>query len=342
MTTTKVGLVLGGGGLVGMAYHAGALKALGDRGVDLGAADVLVGTSAGAVMAAYLAAGWTADDFFEYAHGRHPDVVKESSDRNGNLNVFVPLWSSPAQRVARSIGSMFAVASSRGYVRKVTGGRVPGPLLRRTFPAGLFSSTETRLRLQEDLPTTWPRAGVYLCAADLYSGKRVAFGHADAPEAPFPDAVLASTAIPGIFPPVRIGNRQYVDGGIVSATSLDLAVAEGCEAIICVAPLGYRNEGGIVEPRLWGPMLMRSLFARTLKREVNEARRTGIDVLVIRPWASDLADLGTNSMRDFDRAKIVELSMKSAWRVLDQHDDHPALQAFLQARETRSKSSSLQ
>lgn len=339
--TTKVGLVLGGGGLVGMAYHAGALKALSDRGVDPGAADVLVGTSAGAVMASYLAAGWTADDFFDYANGRHPDVVKESSDRNGNLNVFVPLWSSPAERVARSIGSMFAVVSSRGYLRRVTGGRVPAPFLRRRFPSGLFSSTEARLRLQEDLPATWPRPNLFLCAADLYSGKRVAFGHPDAPEAPFPDAVLASTAIPGIFPPVRIRDRQYVDGGIVSATSLDLAVAEGCQAIICVAPLGYRNEGGIAEPKLWGPMLMRSLFARTLRREVNEARSVGVDVLVIRPWASDLADLGTNSMRDFDRMKIVELSMKSAWRVLEQHADHPALQAFLGARATSPRSSSL-
>jgi NTE family protein len=338
----KLGLVLGGGGLIGMGYHAGSLKALDEFGVDVAGADVIVGTSAGAVMSAYLAAGWTPDDFFDYAHGKHPDVAKEANN-NGVPTVFVPLYNGARERVARSIGSAFAVASSRGYVKRVTRGRMPSSLLRHAFPSGLFSTTETRLRLQEDLAPEWPERDVFLCAADLYTGERVAFGHPDAPPAPFPDAVLASTAIPGIFPPVKVGERQYVDGGIVSATSLDLAVDAGCDAIICVAPLGYRNEGGVAEPKLWGPMLVRSLFARTLKREVVEARRRGVSVLVIRPWASDLAELGSNSMRDFDRAAIVELSRKSATRVLETESDHPALVAYLdQASETRSRRSSLQ
>lgn len=338
----KLGLVLGGGGLIGMGYHAGSLKALDEFGIDPASADVIVGTSAGSVMGAYLAAGWTPDDFVDYAHGRHPDVTKEVGN-NGVPSVFVPLYDNAVQRVARGIGSAFAVASSRGYLKKITGGRMPGSLLRKTFPAGLFSTTETRLRLQEDLSMGWPKRELYLCAADLYTGERVAFGHPDEPEAPFPDAVLASTAIPGIFPPVKIGDRQYVDGGIVTATSLDLAVEAGCEAIICIAPLGYRNEGGVAEPKLWGPMLMRALFARSLKREVNDARSQDIPVLVIRPWASDLAELGTNSMREFDRGAIVDLSVESATRVLEAHDDHPALEAFLdQASETRSRRSSLQ
>lgn len=338
----KLGLVLGGGGLIGMGYHAGSLKALEGFGIDPASADVIVGTSAGSVMGAYLAAGWTPDDFVDYAHGRHPDVTKEAGN-NGVPTVFVPLYDNAVQRVARGIGSAFAVASSRGYLKRITGGRMPGSFLRQTFPAGLFSTAETRLRLQEDLSMDWPQRELYLCAADLYTGERVAFGHPDAPEAPFPDAVLASTAIPGIFPPVKIGDRQYVDGGIVSATSLDLAVEVGCEAIICIAPLGYRNEGGVAEPKLWGPMLMRALFARSLKREVNDARAKDIPVLVIRPWASDLAQLGTNSMRDFDRGAIVDLSLESATRALEAHDDHPALGAFLdQASETRSRRSSLQ
>ena len=339
----KIGLVLGGGGLIGMGYHAGALKALDEFGIDPATSDVIVGTSAGSVMGSYLAAGWTPDDFVDYAHGRHPSVAKEITDDKGVPSVFIPLYRNASERVARSIGSMFAVASSRGYVNRVTRGRVPLPFLRHTFPSGLYSTTDTRLRLQEDLDSGWPREGLYLCAADLYTGERVAFGHPDAPEAPLPDAVLASTAIPGIFPPVKIGDRQYVDGGIVSATSLDLAVEAGCDAIICIAPLGYRNEGGVAEPKLWGPMLMRSLFARTLKREVNDARARGVDVLVIRPWASDLAELGTNSMRNFDRGAIVELSRTSATRFLREHSDHPALSAFLdQASDTRSRRSSLQ
>ena len=339
----KIGLVLGGGGLIGMGYHAGALEALDGWGVDVGAADVIVGTSAGAIMGSYLVAGWTPADFVDYANGRHPDVIKENGS-SSQLSPFVPLWSNSLQRVSRSLGSMFAVASSRGYVNRLARGHVPGALLRHAFPSGLYSTTETRLRLEEDLPHAWPEREIFICTADLYTGERVAFGYPGSPDAPFPDAVLASTAIPGLFPPVKIRDRQYVDGGIVSATSLDLAVDAGCEAIICVAPLGYRNEGGIAEPKLWGPMLMRSLFARTLRREVLEARRRDVSVLVIRPWATDLADLGTNSMRnDFDRGAIVELSRRSTVRLLEQENDHPALQAAHdQASETRSRSSSLQ
>src|SRR5687768_16413372 len=121
-----------------MGYHAGALKALDDHGIDPASADVIVGTSAGSVMGAYLAAGWTPDDFVDYAHGRHPDVAKEANN-NGVPSVFIPLYSNVRERVARSIGSAFAVASSRGYVNKLTRGRMPGSILRQTFPAGLFS-----------------------------------------------------------------------------------------------------------------------------------------------------------------------------------------------------------
>lgn len=324
----KVGLVLGGGGLVGMGYHAGALKALHEWGADVAGSDVIVGTSAGSIMGAYLAAGWTPGDFFDYANGRHPRAVRDLRDQQREAsNVLTPLWRTPAERISRSIGSMFAVVSARGYWNRATGGRMPGVRLRRAFPAGLYSTTETHLRFREDLPERWPRSELFICAADLYTGKRVVFGHPDAPEAPLPEAVLASTAIPGVFPPVKIGGRYYVDGGIVSATSLDLAVEAGCDAIVCIAPLGYLNEGGIAEPKLWGPMLMRSLFARTLRREVRQARARGVDVLVIRPWASELAQLGTNSMRHFDRAAIVGASREGVLRLLEQQAGHPALRA---------------
>lgn len=324
----RLGLVLGGGGLVGMGYHAGALKALDDWGVDPDLFDVIVGTSAGSVIGSYLATGWTLDDFYEYAHGRHPKSERtEREQRDEVRKLFVPLWGSRGERIRRGIGSTFALASSRGYWLRAARGRVPGPAWRHAFPAGLYSTDESRRRLSEDLPQDWPGRELYVCAADLYTGERVAFGTDDAPEAPLPDAVLASTAIPGLFPPVRIGTRQYVDGGIVSATSLDLAVAAGCEAIVCIAPLGYRNEGGLPEPKMWGPMIVRSLFARSLRREVRDARAAGVEVLVIRPWITELVAQGTNSMRHFDRAAVVDAARAGALRVLEENADHAALSA---------------
>lgn len=332
----KTALVLGGGGLVGMAYHAGALKALHDAGLDPAGADVLIGTSAGSIIGSYLAAGWNADDFYEYAHGRHRDVHKDPPDQHEAVRqLFVPMWETPMQRAQRSVGSLFAIASSRGFWRGGRRGRIPHEALRRAFPAGLYSTERTRERFHEDLPYEWPRENVFICAADLYSGELVSFGRAGAPEAPFPDAVLASTAIPGLFPPVKIGDRHYVDGGIVSATSLNLAVEEGCEAILCVAPLGYRGEGSFfaTDPRVWPMMASRQLFARTLRREVHDARQKGCEVLVIRPWIEELARLGVNAMRHFDRSAITDASRDGVQRVLNNNADHAVLEVFKRSDE---------
>jgi NTE family protein len=325
----KRALVLGGGGLVGMGYHAGALKALEEWGLDLGGADLIVGTSAGAVMGSYVAAGWTGSDFYDYAHGTHPASERdEAAQREQVRTIFTPLWQTPIERLRRGVGSTFAVASSRGYWNRVVRGRVPAGALRRAFPAGLYSTAETRFRLHEDLPEEWPRDGVYVCAADLYTGRRVAFGHPDAPPATFPEAVRASTSIPGVFPPVRIGDRHYVDGGVVSATSLDLAVAAGCSSIVCVAPLGYRkDELDARDPRLWSSMLVRSLFARTLRREVLAARAAGVHVFVVRPWLAELKAHGTNSMRHFDRAALARSAREGTLRLLEDNAEHPALRA---------------
>lgn len=331
----KRALVFGAGGIVGMGYHAGALKALDDFGVDPASYDVLIGTSAGSVMAAYLAAGWTASDFYDYAFGRHPEARPGSDgERDEVREIFTPLWSTGGERIRRGIGSLYAIASSRGYV--------PGPLrvplkpLRRAFPSGLYSTITTRERLHRDLPQEWPRHNLFLCTADLQTGKRVAFGAPGAPRPPFPDAVLASTAIPGVFPPVRIGDRHYVDGGIVTPTSLDLAVEEGCDAILCLAPLGWRREGAAVarDPRMWGPLVARSPFARTLRREVLAARSAGVEVLVLRPWLDELRALGTNSMRYYDRRAVVEAARVGAARVLDDSEGHPALASQAPARRT--------
>lgn len=311
-----------------MGYHAGALKALEEWGLDLGGSDVIVGTSAGAVMASYIASGWTGDDFYEYAHGRHAKSERDEAEQKDQVRtIFTPMSRSRAERVRRSIGSTFAVVSSRGYWHKATRGRLPSSALRKAFPAGIYSTEDTRFRLHEDLPEQWPRDGVYICAADLYTGERVAFGAPGAPPATLPEAVRASTSIPGVFPPVRIGDRQYVDGGVVSATSLDLATEAGCGSIVCVAPLGYRKDEveRTRDPRLWSSMLVRSLFARTLRREVVAARAAGVHVLVIRPWLADLRAHGTNSMRHFDRASLTDSAREGTLRLLEENADHPAL-----------------
>src|ERR671914_1061413 len=109
-----LGLVLGGGGLVGMGYHAGALKALDEWGVDPDRFDVIVGTSAGSVIGSYLATGWSLSDFFEYAHGRHERAEHdEAGQRDEVRRLFEPLWASRGERIRRGIGSAFALRAGR-------------------------------------------------------------------------------------------------------------------------------------------------------------------------------------------------------------------------------------
>lgn len=312
-----------------MAYHAGALKALDEAGLDLEGFDIMVGTSAGAIMAAYVAAGWTPDDFYDYAYGRHPQARQNGRTPEEEIaRIFTPLWSGAGERVRRGIGSFFALAAARGHWQRVARGRIPSGTLRKAFPSGLYSTEETRRRLQEDLPRGWPREGLLISTVELYSGRRVAFGAPGAPPATLPEAVLASTAIPGVFPPVRIGDRSYVDGGAATATSLDLAVEGGCRAVLCIAPLGWHNEGALAlrDPKVWAPMITRTLFARTLREEVRAAREKGVDVLVIRPSLEELKALGTNAMRDFDRVAMVERARLGARRVLAAKEGHPVLE----------------
>jgi NTE family protein len=312
---------------VGMGYHTGALKALFDWGIDPRAFDLIVGTSAGSVLGAYLRAGWSANDFYDHAHGRHPDSVEDpGTHRQEAGEVFTPLWRSRRERIRRGVGSAFAAVSSRGYLGFAARGREPAQSLKQLFPSGMYSTERTSQRFHADLPEQWPSEDIYVCAADLYTGTRVAFGSPAAPVAPYPDAVLASTAIPGVFPPVRIGSRYYVDGGVRSATSLDLAADAQCDAIVCIAPLGFRTDSVVLgDPTMWGPIVVRTLFARALRREVNDARSHGIDVFVIRPWSTELKAHGTNSMRRHDRVAVTEGALEGATRLLMEHSDHPAL-----------------
>lgn len=316
--------MFGGGGLIGLAFHAGVLKALAERGVDVSGTDLIVGTSAGSIVASYLASGRKQESFNESASPDEP--------RNEIGRLFAPAWSSPGDRLRRLIGSGFAMMSSRGLWRAPR----PAPFLRRAFPSGLYSMSETRMRLGGELPDGWPERELLICAADLYTGRRMAFGGPESPRTSLVDAVMASIAIPGIFPAVHIGGRHYVDGGVVSATSLDLAAASGCEAILCIAPLGYRNDfpPTFRQPRSWSPMIVRTPFTRSLRREVISARAGGAHVLVLRPYLSDIRGWGTNFMRIRDRAEVAEAARKSAHRTLDDQGDPHVEWAFKRAYET--------
>jgi NTE family protein len=277
----KIALVLGAGGTVGMAYHAGVLRALEvEAGFVPNSADLVVGTSAGSVIGAYLRTGWSTEDFWNMAN--------DMGDGPEPPEIFSPRFRSPIDVVRRGVGSAFVLGRSV----------LPWPLqvpevLRRAFPGGMYRMAEGRRRFTEELPEEWPDKALWLCAVDIVRGRRVVLGRAGAPSAPLPRAVLASCAIPGVYEPVKVGRMTLVDGGARSTTNLDLATKAECDVVIVVAPMAFDTG----EPP--GPLrqLVRRIPARQLSGEVAAARKRGARVAMFRPSAAELAVHGVNMMR---------------------------------------------
>ena len=304
--TVKTGLVLGGGGLVGLAYHAGVLWALeSEAGFSPSSADLVVGTSAGAVIGAYLRTGWTPHDFWEAVHNRHP---RQEAIGGPDHQAFTPAYGSPFDFVRRGVGS--AYVAGRSVLRLPT---PPLPSrLQRAFPGGLFSIGEVRDRLEAELPETWPTSPLWLCTVNLATGRRIVLGRGRAPKVPLATGVLASCAIPGVYSPVRAGGLTLVDGGAYSTSNLDLAVKDDCDLVIGIVPLAFDTAA---PP---GPVmqLARRVPARALASEVSFARARGAQVLLLRPTGSEVRQHGLNLMRATGLEAVAQAAYEATARAV--------------------------
>jgi len=209
---TNRAVVLGSGGLAGIAWQTGLLHGLAESGLDVGGADLFVGTSAGATVAAQLASGRPAADW--YARLVEPDLQNEE---------LLPVGMTMAQlfdTLARLLTEYPDPTERRRQVGRfaLTADTVP-EATRRAVIAG---------RLLEH---TWPARRLAIAAVEAPSGDRCVF-EADS-GVDLVDAVAASSAVPGIWPPVTIGSSRYVDGGMYSSCSADLAA--GYEAVLILA-----------------------------------------------------------------------------------------------------------
>jgi NTE family protein len=306
----KTGLVLGGGGLVGMAYHAGVLHALEQEGGFVAdSAELIVGTSAGSVVGAYVRAGWSTEDFWHLALGDHPEMGRIGGDDpiEAKRRIMTPAFRSPLDLVRRAVGS--AYIAGRSVVRLPM--PIPGALA-HAFPGGLFTMTEGRTRFTEELPHDWPERDLYLCAVDIQTGRRVVLGRPGSPAIDLPHGVMASSAIPGVYKPVRLGRMTLVDGGAHSTSNLDVAAKAGCDVVIGVVPMAYDTA------HVPGPLnqLIRRWPARTLAAEASMARARGAEVLLIRPTADEVRLHGVNMMRAEGLDLVAKAAYESTCRAL--------------------------
>jgi NTE family protein len=308
----RFGLVLGAGGVVGMSYHAGVLHALAaEGGLDPGAADLIVGTSAGSVIGTLLRSGWSAEDCWRFALEEHPVItdLDEAERARRKASTFTTRPESNSQRARRAVGS--AYVATRSMV-KAPLPRVPGFVARR-FPAGVFDNHDLRGQLAEVVPHEWPDDPLWLVAVDVLTGRRVVLRKSGATGATLQQAVLSSCAIPGIFPPVKVGRRVLVDGGAHSSTHLDLAASWGCDVILGVVPMAFdpTSAPGAVS------QLVRRNAARDVSREARFARARGAEVLLVRPCAEELRIHGRDMMRPSDTGAIARAAYECTARLLE-------------------------
>ncbi|HLN06207.1 MAG TPA: patatin-like phospholipase family protein [Acidimicrobiales bacterium] len=295
----KVALVLGAGGLVGTAHHAGVLCALErEAGFTHADADIVIGTSAGSAIGAYLRTGWTTEGLM----GRARDLEEAAPS---------PVASNPIRVARHAIGSAYILARTAVRVPSVLSVTPTGPL-RRAFPAGLVTIGQGLSILDRELPRRWPDAGLWLAAYDLVQRKRVVLSARPAPYLALPEAVRASCAIPGVYTPVHVGDTVLVDGGVWSLTNLDLALAAGCDVAVCVAPLAYDP----TQPPAVVSRTFRHLTTRWLAKEVAAARRAGLRVVVLAPGPDAVQVHGVNLMRGHGLEQVAEVAYHETCRWL--------------------------
>ena len=309
----KLGLVLGGGGTVGLAYHAGVLRAL-ERvgGVQPDSAEVVVGTSAGSLVGAYLRTGWSTEQLWEVSQGLDESSVTMTAEELAEARraILAPAFRDPLDLARRAVGSAYVLG--RSFMR-LPAPQVPSAI-GRFFPAGVFAMVEGRRRFEQELPAAWPDKPLWLTTVDINSGRRVVLGRQPrTPLVSLRDGVAASCAIPGVYAPIRVGDMVLVDGGIHSSSNLDLAVKAGCDVVIASVPMAY-DTAQRVAPWLVGP---RGMFARQLSNEVAFARSKGAEVLLLRPTAAELRMQGFNMMKRSGWELVAKAAYEATARTLE-------------------------
>jgi NTE family protein len=274
-------LVLGVGGTLGEAWLRGLLSGLESASeIDFRDCEHFVGSSAGSIVAATLAAG------------QRPRAGDRAARAWGEAAAGADRAPGPLGRALRGAGRLGVAAASPLAPVALAGVAPAGRALRAAALATAPSTTRTLSGLGHRIDSLGSRfdGRLRVAAVDRRSGRRVMFGAPGAPRASVPQAVLASCAVPWLFAPVRIGGREYVDGGVWSPTNLDAAPARRGAQVLCLAPTGALGSAR-------GALgVLRAFSTSALLAESLALRARGAHVRTVVPDAASAAVMGVDLM----------------------------------------------
>jgi NTE family protein len=331
---SKTALVLGGGGFTGGVYEIGALRALDLLAVDrtVNQFDVYVGTSAGALIAALAANGVTPEQMMRVVNDQVPQPLRD-------VSVEILLRPNYREFISRGIRLPLDLL---GVLREVGRGLPKlstvdlAVALADLLPSGLYtgSGIEEYMRTvlaERDRTDDFRELGseLYLAATDLDTCERIVLGAEGWDDVPISTAVRASAALPMVYQPTRVKDRELVDGGIVSTTNLDIAVEAGAKLIIVVNPLvPYVNDFRKEIPTLFGtrtrrisdmgfPKIGYQTFKLLAYQRLHEVARgwreryPGVDIILIEPDTDDELMFQTNILDYRSRLEVARHGFQS-------------------------------
>ena len=331
----KIGLALAGGGLEGAIYEIGALRAIDEvlEGIDLNDLHVYVGVSAGAFLSANLANGLTTAQMcraiVKHEPGEHPFVseifLTPALGELGKRAAMVPglLW--------QALRRYFSDPSDRTLLDSMT-------RLSRALPVGVFNNEKIREYLAriysiKGRTDDFRELGKHLVvvAVDLDSGEAVRFGEAGFDHMAISVAVQASSALPGLYPPVEIEGRHYVDGVLVKTLHASVALDAGADLVLCLNPIvpvdtrkavetGVMTRGKLID-RGWP-----SVFSQSLRTMIHSRLSVGLasyddrfdaaDVVLIEPRRTDYRMFFNNIFSFESRKDVCEHAYRATRREL--------------------------
>jgi NTE family protein len=296
----RVGLVLGAGGAVGHAFHVGVLAALEEAmGWRPDEAEVIVGTSAGSIVAALIRAGCSAADLANASLGKPLSPSGQSLFAKIGRPAALPTPGPEQADVGRGPAAL-------GLLLRPWGIRL-GTLGAALLPAGTVSSEAVAAGVRNIYGTAWPERPTWVCAVRLDDGHLVVFGRPGSPPAWMAEAVAASCAIPAFFTPVVIGRSRYVDGGAHSVTNADQLADVDLDLVLVSCPMASTRDA--LRFSLDAPL--RAAVRFRLAQEAAAVRRSGIELVSFLPTAADREAMGSNPMDHRRRRAVTRQARES-------------------------------